>query len=127
MIDRRRHPALFWLLAAALLAVKALVPSGWMPVASEGGIRIALCTGAGTTMARLDPQGRLHRDGAPESPVREACPYATAATPFVLASPPTLAEPVVLPAIPDAPALVAALIAARRALRPPARGPPAFA
>ena len=127
MIDRRRHPALFWLLAAALLAVKAFVPSGWMPVASEGGVRIALCTGAGTTMATLDPQGRLHRDGAPESPVQEACPYATAATPFVLASPPMLAAAPLLVAMAEPAAPVAALIAARRALRPPARGPPAFA
>lgn len=127
MIDRRRHSTLFWLIAAALLAVKALVPSGWMPVASEGGIRIALCTGSGTTMATLDPEGRLHRDGEPESPVQEACPFATAATPFVLASPPTLAEPPLPAAAIEPPALVAALIAARRALRPPARGPPAFA
>lgn len=127
MIDRRRHSTLFWLLAAALLAVKALVPSGWMPVASEGGIRIALCTGAGTTMATLDPQGRLHRDGEPESAVQEACPYATAAAPFVLAVPPVLADAPLPAAGLEPAALVAALIAARRALRPPARGPPASA
>ncbi len=125
-LSRNRQPVL-WLLVACLLAVRALVPSGWMPVAEDDGIRIALCTGQGTVMARLDDQGRLHRDGAPDNAPRETCPYATVTAPFDVPAGPVIAAASAAPVLVNRPSLTAALIAARKSLRPPARGPPAFA
>lgn len=128
MSARRRPLPILWLLAAALLAVKALVPTGWMPVvAGDGGIRIALCTSQGTVLATLDADGTVHRDGAPESGNRDTCPFATVAAAFDLAAPPAMPPAFAASPFSARPLPVAAMVAARRALRPPARGPPAFA
>lgn len=67
-------PAL-WLLAAALICAKALMPAGWMPVADASGIRIELCTAQGAITATLDARGNLEKareDGEQNS---NSCPF----------------------------------------------------
>lgn len=110
------------LLALAVLA-RALVPTGWMPVAQAGELKVMICSGAGPVAVTLD----LGKGAAPETP-RDPCPYAVAA-PDAADTPPPL-ELAVAPRWPDEPAFAAPLAArlvAWRANRPPARGPPLFA
>ena len=123
---RRLHPAIAALLLAAALVLRAGVPSGWMPVAGEDGLHVAICTGEGAQSLALGADGRLHRQAPGDA--RDPCPFGLAN-----ASGLDLAASVVLPAAPMAlPALTSAapqraLAAAARFLHPPARGPPAFA
>lgn len=120
---RRHTPSLFWLALAAALAMRAMLPAGWMPVAGAGGIRIELCTGAGPVQAMLAPDGTIHPGG--EQPPRDPCPFGlSGAVPFDLpvqltlqAAPAGLAQQTLI-------ALIAARLIAWRSLRPPARGPP---
>ncbi|MCK9541671.1 MAG: DUF2946 family protein [Novosphingobium sp.] len=132
----RRHMPALWLLAAAVLMVRALVPSGWMPSVEDGGVRIVLCTGQGPVMATLERDGQIRHDGGEHTggehtegtqDVRDTCPFGTVAQPFHPPAPVALPGPLPLAAPLDTPAPAVALIAARKALRPPARGPPAFA
>jgi len=128
MAPLRRHTPALWLIAAVVLMVRALVPSGWMPsVEQDGGIRILLCTGQGTTIATLTHDGNIKGgDDGESSTTRETCPYGVIAQPFDV--PDAIALPEAQPA-PDGisqPRPVLALIVARKGLRPPARGPPAF-
>ena len=55
-----RHPLILPLLAL-LLATRALVPTGWMPVADAGGVHITLCTGQGMVGATLNHLRCLRR------------------------------------------------------------------
>ena len=127
MIALRRLPlCVFWLVLAAALLMRALLPAGLMPVAGAGGIRIELCTGAGPVQALLAPDGTIHPDSnsGGEKP-RDPCPFALGgAAPFDL--PVHAALPI--PPATFAPQALAALVAAQlvvwRSLRPPARGPP---
>lgn len=126
--SRHRRHSLALLLIAAALALRALVPVGWMPAAHDGTVRIALCSEGGQQFVVLGPDGRLHKDApAPVQP-RDPCPFgltahAAADLPPVVALP---LPPAALAAM-VFPALHAARLVAWRALRPPARGPPAFA
>jgi len=113
-----------WLLAL-VLAMRAFVPTGWMPTAGNDGIRVLLCTASGPVALVLHPGGD-HRDGdgAPGE-TRDPCPFAVALG-KALAPPPPLAA--IIPAFPDAREHVAVMAKigafVRRSLRPPARGPP---
>lgn len=118
---RRLNPVLVLLLLVATLGLRLAIPAGYMPVADEHGIRVQICTGAGTTWVELDP-GNSGQDQP-----RDPCPYGLAMGAAldvpqlpVLADAPAYAESVW-------PGLVPARLVAARSLRPPARGPPAFA
>jgi len=118
---RRLHPAIALLLLVGALALRLATPAGYMPVADEHGVRVAICSGNGASFVEIDP-------GLPakEAP-RDPCPYGVAMG-GALDVPPVIA-------LPDAPrfdppaysGLVAARLTAWHALRPPARGPPTFA
>ncbi len=119
---RRLDPRLLLLLMAAALALRVAVPAGFMPVADEQGLRVEICTGSGPLTVEIDPGSKDRQEQ------RDPCPYGLAAGPALLLPP--------LPALPAAPlaltpppypGLAAARLAAWRALRPPARGPPAIA
>lgn len=118
---RRLHPAFAALLLAATLALRIATPAGTMPVADEHGIRVAVCSGSGASFVEIDPG--LPGKQAPRDP----CPYGLAMG-GALDVPPVLALPMA-PQFAQAiyPGLVAARLTAWHALRPPARGPPAFA
>ncbi len=118
---RRLHPALALLLLTATLALRLATPAGYMPVADEHGIRVAICSGSASSFVEIDPG--LPAQEAPRDP----CPYGLAMGAALHAPTPALppAPPVYTPA--HYPGLVAARLTAWHALRPPARGPPAFA
>jgi hypothetical protein len=117
---------LAWMAVAILLAARALLPMGWMPVEQAGGIRIELCTAHGAITATLDSKGQLHKDGE-EEPADDACPYAVMAAPADTPSIPALAA--LLPPIALAPPVLAQLAVAPypQGPRPPTRGPPSLA
>lgn len=118
---RRLHPAFALLLLVATLALRMATPAGYMPVADEHGIRVAICSGSGSGFVEIDP-------GLPgkEAP-RDPCPYGIAMG-GALDVPPAISLPDAAQfAAPAYPGLAAARLTAWHALRPPARGPPAFA
>lgn len=118
---RRLHPAFAVLLLMATLALRVATPAGYMPVADEHGLRVAICSGNASSFVEIDPG--LPGKQAPRDP----CPYGLA-TGGALDVPKEMTPPAA-PQFARAiyPGLVAARLAAWQALRPPARGPPAFA
>lgn len=122
----RRNPVL-WFVLIALLATRATLPTGWMPVAEADGVRITLCTGQGMIVATLDAQGRIHKGEPAKDGPRETCPFATLAHNADLPTLPTLAAPPVFHAEPPRPTTPPQLVATLHAPRPPTRGPPALA
>lgn len=135
------HNALAALLIVVALAMKALVPAGFMPMLFEGRVVIALCSGSGPATTMVDAAGMHHGatmashhggHGKSHSPQHDNKPQPCA---FSGLTAPTLAgtDPVVL-AIAIAFVLTLGLrmvvaLPARRSvrLRPPLRGPPAIA
>ncbi|MDG2003988.1 MAG: DUF2946 family protein [Novosphingobium sp.] len=121
-----------WLLIVAALLLRAGIPVGWMPVAGDDGLRFMLCSGSGPVEIAKVP-GEAHHEHHQdhqnhEEAGHEPCPFGLAlGKSFNLLAPPV---PALLPAALAAlvsPMLPAARYAERRNLRPPARGPPAFA
>lgn len=123
---RRLPPAVSALLLALAIMGRALLPTGWMPVSTEGGVRITLCTGAGPVVATLVADGSVQRESG-KTP-HDPCPFGLAGAAALDAPPlPVLASPPVQPVAQFFAALIVARLVAWRALRPPARGPPHFA
>lgn len=117
-----------WLALAALVGGRAIVPTGWMPVADEAGVRIALCGGNGPQAVVVASDGTLHQDHGDDTPEpRETCPYGVLVQaldlplPLAVSAPPEQAalSPVQLPPAP--------VMATAHAPRPPIRGPPQLA
>lgn len=124
---RRSRLTFVWLLLAAALLARALMPAGWMPTVEQDGIRIALCTGYGPVTVVLDREGAPRKDGPQRQSPHDPCPYGVA-TAQALDLPPALAlnlPPAAVAAL-TGPAVVTARLVAERSLRPPARGPPAL-
>lgn len=126
---RRLMLALF----ACALFVRALVPAGWMPDASAGGLRIAICNGMqdGSTAAQalfteaLGKADAGKHDGKAASG-DPACPFAGAG--LALATP-VLPELAAAPLLPEAgrvpfPASAVTIGRGLAAPPPPATGPP---
>lgn len=123
------------LLLAVVLCGKLLVPSGWMPVSTQGGLTVVLCSGDGRTEAWVDQAGTLHEglkpgDGSKgnDHDGKDPCPYGALAAP--VDTPETLA--LAAPLAPTAPVtpLDRATIAVGRGLAappPPSTGPPVSA
>lgn len=126
----RRHVGLAWLVVTLALAMKLLVPAGFMPVLGANGVEIVICSGSGPmtmTMAVPGMAGALGGDH--DAPGKHEAPCAFSG----LAAPSLGGADVIQLAI-----ALAAIIAlgvlftpiARRPiwafLRPPLRGPPAL-
>jgi hypothetical protein len=129
-MTRRRastHRPILWFVLIALLATRAALPTGWMPVAGEDGVRITLCTGQGMVAATIDADGKVHKSEPGKDGPRETCPYATLAHSADLPTLPVLAAPPVLNAETPQAATPPQLVATLHAPRPPTRGPPALA
>lgn len=117
-------------LALLVLAIQLVVPSGFMPVRTDHGVVVTLCTGQGAVNVlverdrapgKADPR---HDEGAP---AQQHCPFAASIQPLV---PPVVLADLPLPAWqlafgPIAFALKTGLIARLAAPPPPSSGPPA--
>lgn len=116
-----------WLLLALTLAMKLVVPVGFMPHVVDGGIDLIVCNGMAepAPMAAMPHMTGHHHDHAPSKP-DAPCPFAG------LTAPTLGGADVAILATPIAAILAAGLMLrvtkprARPAyLRPPLRGPPA--
>lgn len=116
-----------WLALAALVGGRAIVPTGWMPVADEAGIRIALCGGNGSGAVVVDREGSLHQDHGDTPEPRETCPYGVLAQAFGPPLPPAITAPPVQAALPPVQLPPSPVMASAHAPRPPTRGPPQLA
>jgi hypothetical protein len=120
-----------WLIAFVVLALamRMVVPAGWMPSFADGRATIMLCTGAGMVEAWVDADGKIHKEspakkGAGDQPCAFAGLNAAADTPALdVASLP-------LPFAPQTPrnnaATAVAIGLGLAAPPPPATAPPAL-
>ena len=83
------HSAAIALLLACVLALKLLVPAGYMP--APGQLSIQLCTGEGVRTVLIDRDGQRIPDGQPHQASNAMpCAYAGLVAPIVSATPPSL-------------------------------------
>lgn len=83
------HRAAIALLLACALALKLLVPAGYMP--APGQLAIQLCTGEGVRTVLIDRDGQRIPDGQPhQASVAMPCAYAGLVAPVLSATPPSL-------------------------------------
>jgi hypothetical protein len=121
--------ALFCVLLALVFAARIAAPSGFMPVRTDSGVLVTLCTGQGAVKVLVD------RDKAPvpagqhdRSDMNQHCPFAGGASAPVLSALAALALLPVWhsPTGPIAFALRTGWIARLAAPPPPSSGPPSF-
>lgn len=110
----RRAPGLIFVAACvAALALRLLVPPGWMPTAGNDGVVISLCSG---TTVPVDPASPARHGDQP-------CGFAVAMGPWLAAA--ALLLPILLLPLLPLPRPVAVVPVARRHRpRPPGQGPP---
>lgn len=128
MTALRRHlrsrPWLAALALAAALALRLLVPAGFMPTVADGRVTLTLCSGVQPAAPMAAMPGMAHHDdgsGTAEAP----CAYADLALPALGSADPALLAAAL--AFVVALAMRRAIPLAPRAsarLRPPLRGPP---
>jgi hypothetical protein len=124
---RAQHNLLLWL-AALALAVRVLVPAGYMPAEGKG-FEITLCTGDGMVAAWVDDHGNVHKgQKAPDGKSDHPCAFSGIGA---LAEAEASAGAVALPlATSQAPPVGLGLAYVGQGLAappPPPTGPPLFA
>lgn len=110
------------------LAMRVLVPSGWMPSA-ERGFALTICTGMDTQTVWMDKSGKLHKeDPAKGKPVEHSpCAFAGAAMASEVSSIDLqIAMPPAAIAVPGFARREVAVGTGLAAPPPPAIGPPAY-
>lgn len=120
-----RHKALALAVLACALALRMLVPQGWMAVSDNHGLRFVLCSGTGPlemTMAMPGMAGH-HDQSGHDRPMQDH-PNAFANLGLALIEP-MLIEPLLLAAVALEPkALTVAIGRGLAAPPPPSTGPP---
>ncbi|WP_375195806.1 DUF2946 family protein [Sphingobium sp.] len=116
-------------LALLVLAIQLIAPSGFMPVRTDQGVVVTLCTGQGAVNIVVEREHAPGRHGSPDDGMQgqQHCPFAASVQPVV---PPLALADLPLPAWqlafgPIAFALKTGLIARLAAPPPPSSGPPA--
>lgn len=115
------------LIVAAALAVRVLVPAGYMPTLDNGSVVIGICSGYGPKMIAVTIPGLDHH-GDESDQARSPCAFADLALPLIGgADAIQLAEALLF--ILAVALLLAVTLPPRAAswLRPPLRGPPLIA
>ncbi|QGP77684.1 DUF2946 family protein [Sphingobium sp. CAP-1] len=117
-------------LALLVLAIQLIAPAGFMPVRTDRGVVVTLCTGQGAVNVVVPRGTAPGKHGQPDEGMagRQHCPFAASVQPVV---PPLVAADLPLPAWqlafgPVAFALKTGLIARLAAPPPPSSGPPAI-
>ena len=122
----RSHRVAFLLLLACTLAVRMLVPTGFMPVVADGTITVAVCPGAQPVATGTHSMvGMHHDDSGKHGKADMPCVYAGLGQAAVGSVPPALVAAALAFAF-----LLASQAATRQRwamparLRPPLRAPP---
>lgn len=115
-------------LALLVLAIQLVAPSGFMPLRTERGVVVTLCTGQGAVNVVVDRGQAPGRHQAPDDGMagQQHCPFAASVQPVV---PPLALADLPLPSWqlafgPIAFALKTGFIARLAAPPPPSSGPP---
>lgn len=123
------QPRLMLALLALTLAVRVIIPTGFMPTAdADGMIRISLCSGMGAQTVWLDKSGHIHKD-APTKEQHDPQPCGFGALAFGAETPDA---PDIAPLAPTDKAAISLpifAVAIGRGLAappPPATGPPSL-
>lgn len=125
----RRSAATAWLLLLAL-ALRLIVPAGFMPAAAAHGITLVACPewGAAPAMAAHHAAHQRTDHGEPHRHAEPPCTFAGLGLPTLAAGDlPPLAPPADVVALAATPLGRALRIAAADRLRPPTHAPPALA
>ena len=143
-MTRRRSlsPGPIWLILAAALLLRSIVPTGWMPMSDGNSIRIMLCDGFGPAAGYTANQSNdhvgpnagthdhesMHGEGHGEDAPHDPCPFGLAlASALDVADPPAAVLPLEAVAAPASSRRIAARLVAASGLRPHARAPPQLA
>lgn len=116
-------------LLALALAVRVLVPAGWMPAQGQG-MAITLCSGSGAETAWVDAEGKIHKQNPAQGSMADhPCAFSGTGAPMLggdVSAPPLaiLAPRDEIASLAQAPAAIGQGLAAPP---PPATGPPATA
>ncbi|MCW3835770.1 hypothetical protein ACFQ1E_05430 [Sphingomonas canadensis] len=116
-------------LVALALAVRVLVPSGWMPSAESRGLLLTLCSSASGAEIFVEIEGKSGKGHGQGEQRDNPCAFAGLGMAFAATDPvPAPAAPFhAQDRAPAAPALIAAIGRGLAAPPPPATGPPATA
>jgi hypothetical protein len=123
-----RSNAAMWLLLAAALFLRAIVPHGYMPERSEhGAFTVRLCGEANAVLVRATQhhgEAHHHHEQKGEEHAAQPCAFAGLSAPAFTPRdlPPLLLPAAVVVAFPHTPVAFAAILAPR--LLPPPTGPP---
>jgi hypothetical protein len=120
-----RHKALALAVLACALAMRLLVPQGWMPVSDGHGLRFVLCSGTGPMeMTMAMPGMASHHDPSGHDRSMQDHPNAFANLGLTLAEP-MIVKPLLLAAVALEPKpLTVAIGRGLAAPPPPSTGPP---
>lgn len=122
----RRYPIIAALIFAAALALRVLVPGGYMPVAADNRILVQICTGTpdGPDAMLMAIPGLEHKQ-QPGNAAQGKCAYADLAEAMTGGADPVLLAAALAFALALALSLALTLPPMKRVrLRPPLRGPP---
>ncbi len=64
--------------ALAAMVLRAMIPSGWMPSTSQGGIALTICTLNGAVEAVLGPDGKPLPPSSDQSRPQDVCVFGAA-------------------------------------------------
>lgn len=125
LIHRNLFPA--WCLLAAALAMKLLVPAGFMPMMDHGSVTVQICSGGQPVQLtmKVAPGTMHHGDHPAPAKTEMPCAFAGLAMPLLGGADPLLLA-VLIAFVMALATRIAVLLPPRRAgyLRPPLRGPP---
>lgn len=120
----RSHARLAAIIVAVALAVRILVPAGFMPMMESGSLTIALCNGTGPATMEIAIPGLKHQGGDPHR-MQGRCAFSDLAVPALPgADPIQLAAAIAFLLLAAVFAVPAFDLRRARQLRPPLRGPP---
>jgi hypothetical protein len=119
----RQHAGIAAFVVAMALALRVVVPAGYMPTLQSGAITITLCDGYGPAQMVMKMPGMEHHD---QSQAQQRCAFADLALPSLAgADPIQLAAAIAFILLAAFFAIPAFVLRRPRQLRPPLRGPPA--
>jgi len=118
-----RHILAAAALIALALAMRVLVPSGFMPTSDHNRIVVALCSGSGPATVAID-LGKEKGDASHERAADMSCAFAGLGSPSLAGADPVLLVLAVAFALLLTARAVDPLSSVPLRLRPPLRGPP---
>jgi hypothetical protein len=123
---RRNRAAFAWVMALTI-AVRALMPVGWMPSATAGQV-ISICTGDGVSAAVIGADGKIHKSDPAKADHKDS-PCTFAGTGLALAKLAAAIPALTLPPLVEESAVFSEQQSPGRGLAappPPKTGPPAL-